>query len=70
MIQMPNVIAISTAPCALASPAVEDSIGQTKSWTRWLRRTTTTATAAPTMTTVVASATHSIEPAPTSPRTA
>ena len=70
MIQIPNVIATSSAPWALSSRAVEDSIGATKSWMRSLRRTSTIATATPATTAAVASTIHSTEPAPTSPSTA
>ena len=62
MIQMPNVIAKSSAPWRLSSPAVEESIGATKSWMRSLRRTSTIATATAAITAAVASAIHSTEP--------
>ena len=70
MIHTPNVMATSSAPCRLTSRYVEDSIGATKSWMRWLRRTSTIATAPPASTTAVASTIHSTECVPTLPRIA
>ena len=55
MIQIPNVMAASSAPLRLSSRAVEESIGATKAWMRSLRRTSTIAsTAAATTAAVIA----------------